>query len=400
MRKFFNFAIALLSMFVVAQSAKAVDFKVTVPEGTNACWVVGNFCGWDNNKHKLNKVDATHYELTVAEADFTDKTVTQATIKYKYLSGGGDWAYVEKDATGAEIPDRDWTAADVVAKWALVWVDQLPLPKFVTIDVLVPDSVKQVYIVGNFCNWALPTDSTMMDMISSTVDGKIFEKKIWTADAHKLQYKFVAGPAWDYQQTDANNFIFPATQDAVAEVVSAFNKIYDPSKIGTVTITATVPAGTDTCWIQGSVFGWNMDKAQKGVKNNDGTFTFVVKDVLSMEYRLYNRPDWSHPEVDDLGKERANRVANYPADATTAITVIGWKNLANGINPITADNALVTSKDNKVTVSGRFSEVSIFDLQGRVMESASNVSSFTSKVIKSGVYIVRVDNLTRKLVIK
>ena len=325
MKKLVYFVWAIASLLATAQTAMAITFSVTVPAGTNACWVVGNFNGWNNNLNQMTKVDATHYKLTVPEASFTDQTVTEATLRYKYLSGGGDWAYVEKDITGAEILDRIYSATDVVQKWSLVWANASALPKYVTINVLVPNNVKQVYIVGTFNNWTLPTDSTKMNKLSSNTDGTIFTKTIWTPDANKLLYKFVAGPAWDYQQTDPTNFTFPATESSASNVVSSFTKVYDPSLLGTIKIRANVPLGTDSCWIQGSIFGWDMLKAQRGVKNSDGTFSFVVKDVISMEYRLYNRTDWDHPEVDSLGSERKNRLAEYPKDSVTNITVTGWK---------------------------------------------------------------------------
>lgn len=401
MKKFFNYAIALLSMFALAQAASAITFSVTVPSPTYQCWVVGNFNGWDNAKNQMTKVDATHYTLTIPEADFKDQTVTSANIKYKYLSGPGDWAYVEKDSVGGEITDRNYSAADVVKKWALVFNPTVAaLPKFVTINALVPVAVKQLYIVGTFNNWTLPTDSTMMTQIDSTADGKVFTKKLWTADANKLQYKFCAGPAWDYQQTSTVNIVFPAAEFASADVVTAFNKIYDPSKLGTVVIHAVVPAGTDTCWIQGSLFGWNMANAQKGVKNNDGSYTFTVKDVQSMEYRLYNRPDWDHPEADSIGAERKNRIVEYPAGAVTNITVIGWKNLANGIPQIALDKSTVFASKGTIVVNGAKALVELFNVSGQRIASVKTSGTYTSKKLTSGLYIVRVDGVTKKVLVK
>lgn len=404
MKKLFNYVIAVMAMFLVSQVASAITFNVTVPDGTNSCWVVGNFCKWDNNKHKMTKVDATHYTLTVAEADFADQTVTQATIKYKYLSGGGDWAYVEKDAAGAEIKDRDYSAADVVAKWALVWVDVPPLPKFVDVSVLVSDSVKQLYIVGNFNGWTIPTDTTMMTMVDHTAPNKIFNKKIWTADARKLQYKYVAGPAWDYEQTAGANFMLAdPTQDAVSDVVKSFKAMFDPDKVGDIKITVTVPANTDSVWFQGSSVGWNWNKpaSQLCTKNVDGTFTYTAKGVIGMQYRMYNKPDWDHPEVDSLGAERANRIAAYPADKDIKITVINWKKpIVNGINPLNKDKFTVYTKNNVVYVSGAKSQVELFNSAGQRIENQKATSSFTSKKLNSGMYILRIDGSTRKVVVK
>ncbi len=426
MKKLFNYVVALVSMFALVQSASAtnVTFNVTVPSPTYQCWIVGNFNGWNNNDKQMTKVDDTHFTITMDDATWAldgGVPVTAANVKYKYLSGGGDWAFVEKDSVGGELNDRTYVKGttianpdpkkttklgnngnDVVQKWALVFNPTVAaLPKFVTIGVSVPKNVVQVYLVGNFCNWALPTDSTKMDVdaANTNADANAFKKKIWTADANKLQYKFTAGPAWDYEQTASANFVFPAAESEVAEVVTAFKAIYDPTKLGTINITANVPLGTDSCFLQGSIYGWNMAKAQVGTKVADGKFTFAVKDVMSMEYRLYNRPDWSHPEVDSLGAERKNRVAAYPADANITITAIGWK-IPMGISQISKDSYTVYSKNSTVVVNGAKSQVELFNAAGQRIVSSKTSGTFTSKKLTSGMYIVRVDGVTRKVVIK
>ncbi|MFT3754040.1 MAG: hypothetical protein QM800_14570 [Paludibacter sp.] len=98
MKRIFTLAIALMSMFAALQlvSAANVVFNVTVPVPTYQCWIVGNFNGWNNNQHQMTKVNDTHYTITLDDATFA-AGITQANIKYKYLSGGGDWAYVEKE---------------------------------------------------------------------------------------------------------------------------------------------------------------------------------------------------------------------------------------------------------------------------------------------------------------
>ncbi|MEI7676462.1 MAG: T9SS type A sorting domain-containing protein, partial [Bacteroidales bacterium] len=140
--------------------------------------------------------------------------------------------------------------------------------------------------------------------------------------------------------------------------------------------------------------------AQKGVKNNDGSYTFTVKDVQSMEYRLYNRPDWDHPEVDSIGAERKNRIVEYPAGAVTNITVIGWKNLANGIPQIALDKSTVFASKGTIVVNGAKSLVELFNVSGQRIASVKTSGTYTSKKLTSGLYIVRVDGVTKKVVVK
>lgn len=88
-------------------------FNVTVPEGTDACYLVGSMNSWAvDDPIEMTKVDDTHYTYQ-AETDLTD-------AQYKYVHGD-DWSMVEKAADGSEMGNRTVNAAvmnDTVAKWA------------------------------------------------------------------------------------------------------------------------------------------------------------------------------------------------------------------------------------------------------------------------------------------
>ena len=254
MKRIFTFAIALMSLLVTAKAAN-VTFSVTVPAGTNSCWIVGSFNSWNNNDKKLTKVDATHYTITMDDATWA-AGVTTANVQYKYCSGGGDWAYVEKYADGSEIHanrvytgTNTWTdpnkvlpdetqigtnGVDVVARWATVWADIPPLPLNVTIDVLVPKGTFQCYVVGTFNSWAGPTapaDSCKMKLIATNPDGTmVFEKTVFTADANKLAFHFCCGPDWAFEQlAPTGDFHYPG--DVSSAVVTSWKKIFDPSTL-------------------------------------------------------------------------------------------------------------------------------------------------------------------------
>ena len=111
-----------------------LTYSVTVPAGTNACYIAGEMNSWSHVE--MTKVSDTHYTLEIAGA-------TQA-MKYKYCSGP-DWAYVEKTATGEELQDRTYSTNDVVAAWAAVYdpngTDPNPNPN--------PDPDAAYYVTGN-----------------------------------------------------------------------------------------------------------------------------------------------------------------------------------------------------------------------------------------------------------
>lgn len=98
-----SFVFSLVTMAQLTYNAK-------VPNGTQACYIGGEFNNWQLTL--MNKVDDNTYTLAVANATNSQK--------YKYCSGPA-WTYVEKSITGYDIPNRTYTATDVVAKWALLW---------------------------------------------------------------------------------------------------------------------------------------------------------------------------------------------------------------------------------------------------------------------------------------
>lgn len=406
--------IALMSVFALTNKVIAADvvFNVVVPNPTYECWMVGSFNGWNNNLHKMTKVDDTHYTITLDDTTFPSGTTVE-NMMYKYLSGGGDWAYAEEDpiGNGATNPNDNNNrlvdqVPDTVKGWKLLYNPYVePIPMRVTIDAFVPVEVLELYIVGTFNGWALPTDSTKMTLNETTPEGKIFRVTFHSEDVNKLQYKFVAGPAWDYEQTRATNYQYPdVTQSSAVETVEGFKAIYDASKVGNINITATVPAGTQRVWIMGSHLGWNWDKLQEGTKNTDGTFSFVVNNVMSVSYRLYNWTEaWAYPEADDADatKERAARTAAYPADANLAITVSAWRNVApNALPSLNADKYNVYTTNRSIVVEGVTSKVDIYDISGRNVESSVLTGTFNSKTLNSGLYIIKVDGATQKVSVK
>ncbi len=110
----------IVTMFLSTITTAQVTYNVTVPSGTNACYIAGNFSApypsW--GQIEMIKVDDTHYTITINNATTANK--------YKYCSGP-QWSFVEKQADcTSNVPDRSYSANDVVACWAAVWVPTAP----------------------------------------------------------------------------------------------------------------------------------------------------------------------------------------------------------------------------------------------------------------------------------
>jgi len=383
-----TYVFALLSMLAVMQSASALVYNVTVPAGTQACFISGTMNGWSTPLvNRMTKVNDTQFTLDIPTALVTDS--------FKYYSGP-DWKYEERDAKGLALAkNRGWKSADVVDNWASVYLTSYE--KDITIDVLVPATTIECYLVGSFNNWASPDPAFKMTNAGTTADGIDYSITVHTLDTTTLQFKFCAGPAWSYQQTVTANFNYMT--DGAVVTVTSFQSIYDPSKTGTINITATVPAGTSEVWIMGDFLGWDMSKAVKGTKNADGTWGFSIPMVMTIQYRLYNHNDWGYAEIGqaDPTVDLPNRSAVYPTDANASITVYAWKQTFTAVKNINADNYKIYSLNKSIIVEGVNSKIEIIDLMGRRVQSQNFVGTFTSNALKSGLYIVRVDGATKKV---
>lgn len=116
---------------VVQPTTHDVVFKTTAPEGTLQVFVIGEINDWNlETAHEMTKGADNVWSVTVnlAEGDY----------EYKYINAR-DWAYVEKDAEGAEIDNRTLTVNaqgatvnDTVATWAKLWQPEVKTLRGIT----------------------------------------------------------------------------------------------------------------------------------------------------------------------------------------------------------------------------------------------------------------------------
>ena len=86
-----------------------VTYTVTVPMGTNTCYFAGAANNWQFAQ--MTKVGDRVFKFTIN---------TPYRDKYKYLSGP-DWKYCELDTAYKSTTDRNYSPADIVARWGLVY---------------------------------------------------------------------------------------------------------------------------------------------------------------------------------------------------------------------------------------------------------------------------------------
>ena len=182
-------------------------------------------------------------------------------------------------------------------------------------------------------------------------------------------------------------------------VCDQFKAIFDPSKVGDVTINITVPEGTSEVWVVGSWNSWSMAGAVQATKNLDGTYTALISMVADFEYKIWCHNDWAYEEAKDAEGNSldANRTASFETGPVFDITVAYWKQTYVSVHELIPNIYKSYSIDGKIVAEGVTSGVTVYDLSGRVIEKASLQGTFVSKNLKSGIYIIHIDNQSQKI---
>ena len=138
------------------EEPETLVYNVTVPAGTPACYIVGEFNSWGAFA-PMNKVSETNYTITL-------DNVTKS-MKYKYTCGES-WDDVEMQADGVtDVQDRSWNANDVVAAWkGRANTD----PSTLVYNVTVPAGTPACYIAGEMNGWSF-TAMTKVDDTHYTI---------------------------------------------------------------------------------------------------------------------------------------------------------------------------------------------------------------------------------------
>jgi len=268
----------LLFMFLfafVAVSANALVYSVTVPAGTNACYIAGEMNGWSHQL--MMKVDDTHYTIEIEDAN--------ATHKYKYSSGPG-WGYVEKAADGTEMDNRAYAEKDTVAGWAAVYN---PSIKNVDMEynVTVPEGTQCCYIMGGWDGWTAFTEMTKVDDTHYTIT---------IPSNNLLKYNYFAGNGWGYMELGNNKWVRDDRSYSTNDVVSGWAAVYDKSvPDDDITYSVMVPEGTNSCYIAG---GWNRWAFVEMERLDANHFAVTVRSNKALKYLYLSGPDWNCVEAD------------------------------------------------------------------------------------------------------
>jgi len=379
------FALLLITSMSYAQTR---TIQVTVPDTVQVMYIAGTINGWSEPGDEMTMVSDTVYTFEFDAAD-------TAGIEFKFLSGPY-WKYEQVQAANFRFSTDSITRVDEFKA-----IYDTAYAKDVTIEVLVPVEVIDLYITGNFNGWT--PDANQMEKIDSTQDGKVFTATINTLDTTALEFKFIAGPDWAYEQTESANYVY--SEDGATVVCDEFKAIYDPNALGDITLNIVVPEGTPDVWIIGSFAGWDTTQAVHATQVDDTTWTAVIENVGNIEYKVYNHPNWTFEEASDAtGTSVDNRAASFLSGPEFDIKVLFWKDIfevPTAVNDYENSKIRVyTTRYQTVVAEGVAEKVTIFDVQGRIVEDARTTGTFMSKALRTGVYMIRVDNHIQKVAIQ
>jgi hypothetical protein len=285
-------------MFVFATlAANALNYSVTVPVGTKACYIAGDMNGWTHQL--MTKVDDTHYTIEIPAANLTHT--------YKYCSGPG-WGFVEKAADGSELDNRSYAENDVVATWVAIW-DKALKNASLTYKVTVPEGTQYCYIVGGWDGWTTFKELKKVDATHFTI----------TFPSNKVfKYNYFAGKGWGYAEMDKHQMMTErsySSNDVVVNWAAVYDKAFPD---GDITYSVTVPDGTSNCYIAG---GWDRWMFSEMKKVDSRHFTITLKSNKALKYIYLSGPNWNCIEMNPEKNEAA--VRSYSANDV----VLNWKSV-------------------------------------------------------------------------
>lgn len=389
----------LVALFGVANlsfAAQTVKLRVQVPAETKVVYAAGGFNDWSTSATLMTKVQDSPM---IFEADISVPDNVDAGYNFKFLAGP-DWQYEQAD------PSADFTfgavgfTGAVVKSFKKYFTPQTP--RDIKVNVMVPKSTLFCYITGSFVNWEQP--SKEMTFVSEDTEGKYYTYTVKNIDPQLLDFKFASGPSWAYEQTQSANFSYYGNGGAnneVSVICSGFKSIFDPVNVGDITVNITsVPAGTDSVYLVGSFGGgWKMNEAIPAVKNANGTFTAVIKNIADVEYKCWNRKDWAYEECQADGSNLpSNRSAKFKDTPVVNIVIEKWKKMASGVENVKFDYP-ITIINNTISVSGVQTKVNLFNVNGQLLQSFKGNGDFSSKVLPIGVYVLQVDKAQIKVIV-
>jgi len=271
-----------------------------------------------------------------------------------------------------------------------------------TLTVTVPSTTSLCYASGGFNSWAAPAN-TQLTLISTddAAGTKLFGVDLPLTFVSSGTFQILAGTDWAFAQSNPQ-FTATTTVGATTQnvIVTSFNALPSP-----VEITVTVPASVNDCYIIG-YWGWTLPAAAKKMNlvsttSSDKVFSYIIYDKTSTHTIAVkflaglSGTSWTYQQtaVENFTYSGTDGSVSFVCNAFNAYAAPA------AVMTINSDNYSIKTIDRKIEVTGKYSNVTLFNLQGKMIQSTTNEKSFFSNDLKPGMYIIRVDNKSYKQII-
>ena len=158
------------------------------------------------------------------------------------------------------------------------------------------------------------------------------------------------------------------------------------------TYTVEVPSGTNECYIAGISNGWTFQQLNKvdATHYNINMYTSIPDG-----YKYYSGPAMAYVEKDKNGLEIADRV--YSANDV----VDKWASVYTDLKTVNSNNIKLIM--GKSTIRADFdgnARIEVCSLSGLLLRQAQATNTFTLDNLKAGLYVVKINGVAYKVVVK
>ena len=361
-------------------------YTVNVPEGTNACYMIGDGTGWGTFQ-KLERIGETN-QFTITISDFG---VFQ-------LASGPGWEYVECPNVGDaclqtdEITHTGTGGTYTVVGWKNVWI-----PNVYTVNA--PEGTYACYMIGDATgdiDWG-----TWLEM------KRVGETNTFTIQTEfDGEFELASGPDWEYKECTN------ASGECVDEVhtgpgtynVIRWNSVYVPAGTHSYTYTVNTPEGTNACYMVGDPTGDPSWESWLELERVGETNQFTITTDYTGEFQLASGPDWDYVECTNASGEclQTDEIVHNGAGT---YTVLRWKTVysSNGSSIIKMENRgmNIYVSDGRIVANNISGSVSLYTVAGQCIQRETAVNGiFISKELPKGIYILRSGDLSAKVAIQ
>lgn len=269
------------------------------------------------------------------------------------------------------------------------------------LNVTVPLQTQICYVAGNFNAWSQTANQLNYVSTDSVAGTKQFTANLPYSFVTSGSFQLMCGSSWTFAAANGNISAVTAGMSQAVTVLSF------PAYPFPLTINVTVPIAVNDCYVAGSPWSWVLPAGAQKMTLTSSTgsnkvFSFTIYDKVASHnigvkfLAGLDAAKWTYSQTASanfayLGPDAT---CNFNCDAFAAYAPILTLN-----HDLSSDMYSVKTIDKHIEVEGKFSNVTLFNFQGSLIQSSRLANTFKSTSLAPGVYVLRVDNKAYKQLI-